>query len=142
MDDSEDKVNYELMGGDNLTLCSRICSCLYAYTVGSCLYFNNDEKDSDQKAKVQIELKALVSESTQQTKGKSAQEESDEIINSEWKKKIFLKADCKMKKRIQYHFDDHVKKWINRPDRQRFPWKPILHLVFVALVTTQVSCYK
>ena len=124
MDDSEDTA-YELIFEGSPTLCSRICSRLYKYTVGSCLYCSDDETDSD----LLIELNTLP--------GKNAQKESD----IERQKKSFLKADCKMKKRIQYHFDDHVKKWINRPDRRRFPWKPILHLVFVALVTTQVSCY-
>ena len=134
MEDSEDKVNYELMSGDNPTLCSRILSCLYTYTIGSCLYFKNDAPDHGQKVKEQIELKVLPR--SDQTKGQSVLE-SDKI-KSEWKRKTFLKEDCKMKKRIQCHFDDHVKKWINRPDQRRFPWKLILHLVLVALVTTQV----
>lgn len=136
MDDNEDEV-YKLIHEDSPTLCSRICSCLYKYTVGSCLYHNNDdETDSDPLIKPDRyeELTSI-----HQITGESAQKESD----IEWQKKTFLKikADCKMKKRIRYHFDDHVKRWINRQDRRRFPWKLTLHLVLVALVTTQVNCY-
>ena len=106
------------MSEDNSTLnCSRIFSCLYKYTIAS--IGNRPPKVLKELADPLIIL-----------------EETEDNKISEWMKK---KADCKMKTRVQYHFHDHVFRWINRPDGQRrFPWKLILHLVLVALVTTQV----
>ena len=127
--------NYELMNGDNPTPCSRILSCLNTYTIGSCLYFKNDSEAPDDEEEKPIELETLP-RSHRTKQHKRVLGESD----NERKRKDFLKADCKMKKRVQFHFDDHIKKWINRPDQRRFPWKIILHLVLLVLVTTQVIC--
>lgn len=120
---------------------SRICSYLsrhlYAYTIGSCLYFKND---TDRRASSEeIELKSMILRS--QKNGSVDLEDSDKI-DSEWRRKTAHKADCKMKKRIQYHFKDHIRRWKDG-SRRRFPWKVILHLLLVVLVTTQViSCLR
>lgn len=140
MDDSEDKVyKYKLFKDNPPTICSRIGSCLYTYTIGSCLYFTNADAP-DQKANMKIiELKSMTS--TDKKNSKSVLEE-DNNVDNEWKKKTARKAaDCKMKKRIQHHFKDHVKRWLDS-HRRRFPWKLILHLLLVAVVTTQVTCWK
>lgn len=128
---------YELVDDeldDDSNVCAKIFSCLYAYTIGSCLYFKSD---TDRKATVEeIKLKSAIS--TKKNKTKERVLEEDGSMSSEWKRKIGLKADCKMKKRIQYHFKNHISRWTDK-NRRRFPWKVILHLLLVALVTTQVT---
>lgn len=115
---------------------SRICSCLYKYTIGSCLYFKNEP--ADQIASLEeIELKSM----TPNGELKDVTEEGVNEWSEEWRRENGRKADCKMKKRIQYHFKDHIKRWMDS-DRRRFPWKLILHLLLVILVTTQVSVIK
>ena len=42
----------------------------------------------------------------------------------------------RMKKRVNRHFENHVQKYLKR---FHFPWKPIFHILLVALVTVQVS---
>ena len=110
----------------------RICSCLYTYTIGSCLYFK--KKDADQVE--EIELKSFTP--IDQKHEKDAAMEEGVNVNNEWRRKNISKEDCKIKKRIQYHFKDHIKRWMDS-DRRRFPWKLILHFLLVALVTTQVT---
>lgn len=116
---------------------------MYTYTIGSCLYFKNDENrraSSEESELKSLVLKASAEASTHRKNGKTVLEsilEEGDNAKNEWKKKTFNAADCKMKKRIQYHFKDHVKRWMNS-DRRRFPWKLILHLMLVILVTTQV----
>ena len=127
MGDTDNKV-YELYDEDTTSAVSRLLSCLYTYTIGSCLYFKNDDASavSDED---EIELKPMISIGQKSDNGGTNMESSNE-----WKK-----AECRMKKRIKYHFTDHIRRWIMDSDQRRFPWKLILHLLLVALVTTQVS---
>ena len=46
------------------------------------------------------------------------------------------KEESDMKRDINRHFRNHFEKW---DQDQKFPWKGTLHLLLVALVTTQVS---
>ena len=46
------------------------------------------------------------------------------------------KIDKLMKDKINHHFENHLQKWKNR---KRFPFKVILDILLVALVTAQVS---
>ena len=139
MDDkvTERKV-YELLDDDNNrnpSVCSKVCSCLYAYTIGSCLYCKNDTNLRENTE--EVELKSMLSMKHKNGEGVSDLEEGDSG-SGEWRKRTACKADCKMKKRIQYHFKDHIRRWTDA-NRRRFPWKVILHLLLVVLVTTQVS---
>ena len=139
MDDHE----YELQDEDpRVNRCSRLFSCLYAYTIGSCLYFRT-ENEADQNSSAvwrsnesnteEIELKPAEIPNSQQSGTSNLEKESDTYMYNEWRK-----AECRMKKRIQYHFTDHIRRWMDM-DRRRFPWKMMLHLLLVVLVTTQVS---
>ena len=131
----EDKPQDKPRDKPTLSICARIYSYFYTYTVGSCLYFKNDADNAEE-----TELK-LVIQSTGQSNFLDTISREDDDLNNEWKRKVTRIADCKMKKRIQYHFKDHVKRWMDS-DKRRFPWKLILHLLLVALVTTQVTLYS
>ena len=102
---------------------SRLCSCLYLYTIGSCRYFNTSLSRKDR-----IELRMLW-----ESQDGSIDTDTKE---DQWKRKT-RKADCKMRKRIRYHFKDHIKKWRDK-ERPRFPWKMILHFLLVIVVSIQV----
>ena len=68
-------------------------------------------------------------------------EEREPLMNedNEWTTKILKeRADDRIKKRLQRHFQDHVQKW-SRDIHPRFPWKAVLHLLLVVFVTVQVS---
>ena len=107
------------------SLLSRICSCLFLYTVGSCRYFASSFLSREDK----VELRSLW-------------KSQDDAYTTEdhWKKKT-RKADCLMRKRIRHHFQDHIRKWKDS-ERPQFPWKMILHFILVIVVTIQVriSC--
>ena len=119
MDDTDTNGDYELYNEDN-TVLSGLFSCLYAYTFGSCWYFKNADRE-------EIELKPMTSSDQINDNGSNLGEGRGRE-----------RADCRMKKRIQYHFMDHIRRWMD-PDQRRFPWKVILHLLLVVLVTTQVT---
>ena len=126
MDETDNNVYHELHDEDTtVSACSALFSCLYAYTIGSCLYFNVDDADREE-----IELKPMIS-SDQKNDKRNLEEGGN--TNTGWEKE-----ECRMKKRIQYHFMDHIRRWMDS-DQRRFPWKMILHLLLVALVTTQVT---
>ena len=119
---SEDEAE-DLHGSNILT---RICSCLFLYTFGSCSYFgkaNNSFTRADR-----VELRSL---------WKS--QDATYTTEDHWKKKT-RKADYLMRKQIQHHFQDHIRKWKDSK-RPRFPWKMILHFLLVIVVTIQVSTY-
>lgn len=100
---------------------SRICSWLYLYTIGSCRYFHTSLSREDR-----IELRMLW----------QSQSDTPDTKEDHWKKKT-RKADCQMRKRIRYHFKDHIRKWRDT-ERPRFPWKMVLHFLLVVVVTVQV----
>ena len=133
----EDTV-YELYDEDtSVKPYSGFLSCLYTYTIGSCLYFKDDADvglpltDGEEL----IELEPVISSDQKSDKGNLEEGGSYSRSSNEWKKS----AECRMKKRIKYHFTDHIRRWIIDSDQRRFPWKMILHLLLVALVTTQVT---
>ena len=107
-------------------LLARICSCLFLYTIGSCRYFSITSNSLSRKDRV--ELWSL---------WKSQDAIYRDTTEDHWKNKT-RKADCLMRKRIQHHFQDHIRKWKDS-ERPRFPWKMILHLLLVIVVTIQVS---
>ena len=68
-------------------------------------------------------------------------EEGNALISKdeEWTTKTLkVRADHRMKERLQRHFQDHIQKWA-RDKHPRFPWKAVLHLLLVVFVTVQVS---
>ena len=111
-------------------LLSRICSCLYLYTFGSCLYFGRTNVSLTRKDR--IELRTLWKSRSVTDDASDAQHQEDQ-----WKKKT-QKADHLIKKRIQHHFQDHISKWKDT-ERPRFPWKMMLHILLVIIVTVQVG---
>lgn len=108
------------------SLFSTILSCLYVYTIGSCRYFGANDVSLSHKDRVEL---------------RSLWKSKEDIDSNEdhWKKKT-RKADCVMRKRIRNHFKDHIRKWKDS-ERPRFPWKMILYISLVVVVTVQVSLY-
>ena len=56
--------------------------------------------------------------------------------NREISGKVHDSKESYMKKAINRHYQSHLKKW---DQHQKFPWKVILHILLVILVTIQVS---
>ena len=105
---------------------ARILACLLTYTIGSCNYsfchrvgvgvnVNNENNE--------IQMEQLRVKHDDQEK--------------EWKTRS-CRADIRMKKRLLYHFKSHIGKWRDEHQR-RFPWKLVLHVLLLIVVTTQVS---
>ena len=101
---------------------ARALSCLYTFTIGSCHYstFSKIFKRSSGEHKIEMDTPVI--------------RQNEEYY---WKIRA-QKADCIMKRRIRYHFTDHIHKWLDK-ERRRFPWKLIFHCMLVMLVTAQVS---
>ena len=86
---------------------------LYLYTIGSCV----------PKCSTQAET-----QSKQQTRNDKPTELEEMVQVREREKQA--------KKKVNRHFENHVQKYLKR---FHFPWKPIFHILLVALVTAQVS---
>jgi len=125
--------DYKLSGEESSYL-TRILTSLRTYTIGACNYSfchscaKSSEGDIQLKA---LTLKLNVKDNTCGVCGGGQEEEE------EWKKRA-CQADREMKKRLRYHFKSHIEKWTDE-DRRRFPWKLILHVLLLAIVTAQVS---
>ena len=121
--------NYQMYSEDERedhpqsNLLARICSFLFLYTVGSCRYFGRTSNSLSREDRVELRSLWQLQDATYTTE-------------DHWKKKT-RKADCVMRKRIRYHFQDHIRKWKDS-ERPRFPWKMILHFLLVIVVTIQV----
>ena len=117
--------NYKLSGEEPSYL-TRILTSLRTYTIGSCNYSSchSCAKSSEGvKLNVKDNMCGVYS---------GGQEEEEE-----WEKRA-CQADKEMKKRLRYHFKSHIEKWTDE-NRRRFPWKLILHVLLLAIVTVQVS---
>ena len=112
-------------------LCSRICSCLFTYTFGSCRYFRKSGITLSHEDRVELRTLWKSQDPSIGRGYTNAQGKEDH-----WKQKT-READRLMRKRILYHFKDHIRKWKDS-DRPRFPWKMILHILLVIVVTVQV----
>jgi len=119
---------YELSGKEPSYL-TRILTGLRMYTIGSCNYSSCHRCAKSSEGDIQ--LMALTTKLNVQPNLRSDQEEE------EWKRRA-CRADREMKERLRYHFKSHIEKWTDE-DRRRFPWKLVLHLLLLAIVTTQVS---
>ena len=100
---------------------------LYKYTIGSCV----PEKCS---------TRCLPSTDTSQTKkrkqpGKAETKLEDMTLSQIINEGRELVGETQMKKKVNLHFENHIQKW----RRLHFPWKPIFHILLVALVTAQVG---
>lgn len=87
---------------------------LYKYTIGSCIP-SKYSRDKTQNVEQELEEPAAVTPDFAQI-----------MDNSHGGKEL--------KKRINYHFQNHLQKW----ERKKFPWKALSHLLLVLLVTIQV----
>lgn len=109
-------------------------TCLKTYTIDSCRYslFGGESRRfraTIKKDELDIEL---LRKSNDSING-SLREDQE----SEWRGKM-SRADNEMKIKLRYHFRSHIGKWTDKT-RRRFPWKLILHILLLLLVTTQVS---
>ena len=118
------------LSDDKPSYLARILTGLRTYTIGSCNYSfchsggtNNPEED--------IQLKALTVKLNVKDNMRGDREEE------EWKRRAG-RADMEMKKRISYHCKSVIEKWTDE-NRRRFPWKLILHVLLLVIVTAQVN---
>ena len=116
------------LSGDKLSYLTRILTSLRKYTIGSCNYSfcRSDSSEED------TQLKALTIKLTVNDDHMHGNQEEEE-----WKRRAG-RADREMKKKLRYHFMSHIAKWTDE-DRRRFPWKLMLHVLLLVIVTTQVS---
>jgi len=117
------------LSGDKQSYLTRFLTGLRKYTIGSCHYSFCHCESSEED----IQLKALTVNLTVRKDAEMRGDEEDE----EWKRRAG-RADREMKKRLRYHFKSHIEKWTDE-NRRRFPWKIMLHLLLLVIVTTQVS---
>ena len=118
------------LSGDKPSYFTRILTGLRTYTIGSCNY-SFCHSGSTNSSEEDIELKALTIKLNVEDNMRVDQEEE------EWKRRAG-RADREMKKRLRYHFKSLVEKWTNE-DKRRFPWKLILHVLLLVIVTIQVN---
>jgi len=105
---------------EHQTLLGRCLECLYAYTIGSCSYagYNGDrEKDGGMVEMCQ---------------------KSNRSVHYHKEQESIRLAEAEMKERLHNHFKSHIGKWASK-NRRRFPWKVILHIFLLILITTQVN---
>ena len=110
---------------------AKCCWILYDYSLGSCItscrnfsqYFQRDT-DPDY-----IEMNDFYCESLKKAVIEDEKPTTDAI----------KKIDKLMKEKINHHFENHFQKWKNR---KRFPFKVILDILLIALVTAQVSVVR
>lgn len=87
---------------------------LYNFTIASCLYFF-----------CCLKLKKRAANLT----GDETDGETEPLIEN--------KEEAKIKERLRFHFMNPFQKW-KYPARRRFPWKFILQILSIILVTAQV----
>jgi len=105
------------------TLLGRCLACLHEYTIGSCNYGGNGDRGKDRQAEMRMKSIGLISGTPHDHKEPECN--------------IHL-AEVEMKEKLHQHFKSHIGKWKSK-NRRRFPWKVILHVILLILVTTQVS---
>ena len=116
------------------SLFKRFLTFLKTYTIDSCRYapFGDETRRlraTIKKDELDIEL---LRKSNDSVNGPLCEDHE-----SEWRRKR-SQADNEMKTKLRYHFRSHIGKWKDKT-RRRFPWKLILHILLLVLVTTQVS---
>ena len=84
---------------------------LYHYTIASCLPNQSDDAEHIEMVNFSSGEAGIAS--------KAAIRKREELI---------------MKKKVNLHFEDHLQKW----KRKKFPFKVMLHLLLLVLVTAQV----
>lgn len=103
---------------------------LYLYTIGSCLPERcstrclpepTDRSQTSEREESGTFRRKPISES------KLIIDDDNEVVGDERQKK----------EKVNLHFENHIQKW----KRLHFPWKPIFHILLVALVTAQVIMY-
>jgi len=121
-------------GGDDeqQSLLERLLACLKTYTIGSCQYSPFDGETSRFRDTVRKDGKdiELLRSNNSFVNGTLREE-------SEWGGRM-SRANSEMRAKLRHHFKSHIEKWTDETKR-RFPWKLILHILLILLVTTQVS---
>ena len=127
----KDCQSWRVVFSEGLVKCLRI---LYDYSIGSCItsvscskYFRSDKPDHIEMNSYSASFTASVSGSKKTGPAFLAEKPPIETIR---------KLDKLMKERVNRHFENHIQKWKNR---KRFPFKVILDLLLIILITTQVS---
>lgn len=109
---------------------------LYDYSIGSCItslscskYFRSDKPHHIEMNSYSASFSASCSSRDREKTLAVLEAERPPI-------ETVRKLDKLMKGRVNRHFENHIQKWKNR---KRFPFKVILDLLLIILITTQVS---
>ena len=97
---------------------------LYLYTIGSCIPVRCSTRCLPEQTDRSQTLKREES-GTFHREPKLIIDDDNEVVGDERQKK----------EKVNLHFENHIQKW----KRLHFPWKPIFHILLVALVTVQVG---
>ena len=71
----------------------------------------------------------------------SIEGESSNLMNRElagWELEIKQKLRRRLRQKLECHFKSHFEKWSDEKF-PLFPWKTLLHVLLIGLVTSQVS---
>ena len=104
---------------------------LYKYTIGSCVPEKCSTRCLPTDAPQTEELKQPGASSHRKAESNLESMTMSQIIN-EGRESV---EEKQMKEKVNLHFENHIQKW----NRLHFPWKPIFHILLVALVTVQVG---
>ena len=105
------------------TMMDKFLAYFYAYTIGSCYYgggytpFCN--REMGEFVEMHMNSNGVVHDHNQEPECH------------------ICSAEIQMKSKLHHHFKSHIGKWTNK-NRRKFPWKVILHIILVLLITTQV----
>lgn len=102
---------------------------LYMYTIGSCIPLKYSTRCLPQDDG--YETVELQESGADHRKGTSESKPATQIMDDGEE----LIEEEPIKKKVNLHFQNHLQKW----KRQKFPWKPIFHILLVVLITVQVS---
>ena len=125
--DKDDYVLYE--HGENTSLPRKCLRILYDYSIGSCIASLPRSAPAYHRSNTGTQNIEMDSMSSSRT---NAVLKNPEKPTTE----TFRKIDKQMKEKVNRHFENHFQKWKNR---KRFPFKVMLDLLLIVLVTTQVS---
>ena len=98
---------------------------LYLYTIGSCIPRSCSTRCLPEPTVSRSHTLEQEESGTFHREPKLIIDNGTEVVGDE----------RQMKEKVNLHFENHIQKW----KRLRFPWKPIFHILLVALVTAQVG---
>ena len=113
-------------------------SKLYQLTIGSCV--RSCCRTPFRLCQKFLCCKDILSEDEVEMSDVASDDETTPLCDEDhWKKKRRIeKVDARLKRKLKHRFQDHINKWVQNK-HPRFPWKLIVHILLVGLVTAQVN---